>query len=119
VPCAISLSVPSSITNASESATERPTWIAWPLAVTVHPSCAGRRKVIDSSAVVYGVAGGSSVWIEHPNAMSATIASTPPPTTPAELRTHPVTGMAALAVPEPTSVIIAPVSRESGGAGAR
>ena len=40
---------------------------------------AGRRNDIDSSAVVYGVAAGSSVWIEHPNAMSDTIASVPPP----------------------------------------
>ena len=52
VPWASRRSLSSSITKASDSPTERPTWIACPLAVSVPPGRAGRRNESDSSAVV-------------------------------------------------------------------
>ena len=117
VPCAIRRSVPCSSTKASESPTERPTWIAWPPAVSMPPGRAGRRNDNDSSAVVYGVAGGSSVSTEQPKAMSARIASVPPVISPFEAPSHPEAGIWASAVPEPNPVGRAPVRWDRGGRG--
>ena len=97
----------------------RPTWIDWPLAVSVAPGRAGRRKVSESSAVVNGTAAGSWVWSAIPKAMSARIASVPPPSSPASLASHAVAGIRASAVPSPNPVGIAPVRCASGGGGER
>ena len=117
VPWAISRSASSSITNTSDRPTERPTWIACPPASSVAPIRAGRRKESDSSAVVYGVAGGSSVSIESPNAMSARMARAPPLIRPLEEASHGDAGILASAVPVPNPVGMAPVRWRSGGGG--
>ena len=117
VPWAIRVSSRESSTKTSVSPMVRPTWIDWPPAVSVAPGRAGRRKVSESSAVVNGTAAGNWVWSAIPKAMSARIASVPPPSSPASLASHAVAGIRASAVPAPNPVGIAPVRCASGGGG--
>jgi hypothetical protein len=70
---------------------------------------------IDSSVVVYPVAGCSVVWIAHPKGPSARIATAPAVMRPCGLCNHPVIGITNVALPTPTSVRCIPVKRPIGG----
>ena len=109
VPCASSLPRASSI-DTCDSASERPAWMSVPRAVsTPLEGEAGRRKFIESSAVVYGVAGGSVVWIAHPSGPSASTARTPPWISPGGDINHGEAGIVNVVSPGPTSTGSIPV----------
>ena len=63
------------------------------------PGRAGRRKFIDISAVVYGVARGSVVCTVHPSGPSASRHKAEPDTTPWGASSQSVTGMLNTALP--------------------
>ena len=79
---------------------------------------AGRRKFIESSAVVYGVAGGSVVWIAHPSGPSASTARTPPWISPGGDNNHGDAGIVNVVRPGPASTGSMPVRWLIGGRGA-
>jgi hypothetical protein len=99
----------------SASAIVRRTSTTRPRAVIDPPAGAGRNSRSDSSAVVSGVAGGSSVWIAQAIAASAGIVSGPIEIAPCGVHSHLVSGIEKAAVPTPHSVMRMPVSREIGG----
>src|SRR5258708_78598 len=67
----------------SDTACVRPTWIGLPVPVIRRSSAAtGRKKVIEISDVVYGIAGGSVTWTAQPSGPSASRARAAPEITP-------------------------------------
>ena len=76
---------PASKRNASDSPCERPRWISWPDPPSDFPGSgrAGRRNVIESSAVVITWPAGRSPWTTEPSAASP-ITARIPAITPAE-----------------------------------
>ncbi len=104
-----------SITWPADRPMVRPVWMARPLAVMTDPTRAGRRYVIDISAVVYCVCGGCNDCSAQPRAASAASANVPPRTAPRDHSNHGETGRLNAAVPASAPSNVSPVSRPIGG----
>ena len=88
----------------------RPEWMSVPVPRSEPaPGRTGRRKFIDISAVVYGVARGNVVCTVHPRGPSASRHNAEPETTPCGASSQSVTGMLKTALPYTARSNVSPV----------